>query len=610
VISVLFFNNATEGQQFLQFIRELPGALHLSVCAIVGLIILFGTLSKSYQLRAGGQVVAEMMGARLVPGNTADLSRRQLLNIVEEMAIASGIPVPPVYIQEQERSINAFAAGRGTDDAIICVTQGTLEALDRDALQGVIAHEFSHILNGDMRMNIIITSILNGILLLGLMGARMMRHLSIRRSSSRNSGGVVFIGLGLMAIGFGGSLFGSLIKATVNRQREYLADASAVQFTRNPAGIGSALKAIGGYSYGSRLLHPNGAEISHFLFASGHSVWLQSLFSTHPPLSERILRLDPDWDGSYPQVSTSFTKKVITEEILDGKQQQRFERAAPVTAIVVADAIARLEQSGEANLQHLDDARTLIASLPVVIKNAAHDPYHARALVYALLLSADKNERSAQQQIIAEQAEAGVDEKLKSLYIILRSLGRETYLPLLEMALPALRSCSQKQIAGFLRVVNRLVRHDNHVSLFEWCLTAVIRNNLTVVLDKASNRPGYLQLARVNIQVRVILSLLARSGSSDEAMQKKAYNAALDFLEIESQAMYADTDLRFETVDHALKQIDRLVPLDKQRFLNACIVLIKADHTFQIEEIEVVRAVASALHCPIPSLPLAVADAV
>ena len=610
-IAVMYYYHTGEDPGLWNFAAAFDPGFHASIITVVVLVVLLGSLYKTSQLSAGGHVVAELMDAQLVPANSDDPAQRRLLNVVEEMAIASGVPVPPVYIQQRERGINAFAAGLGNDDAIICVTRGTLEALDRNALQGVIAHEFSHILNGDMRMNIRITSILYGILLLGLLGARIMRYASYRRGSRNQGAGIAFVGVGLMAIGFGGSLFGTLIKATANRQREYLADASAVQFTRSTDGICSALKAIGGYSYGSRLLNPNADEISHFFFANGSSTWMQFLFATHPPLQQRILRLDPDWDGRYPKVSTSFTEKTITEELVDGKQETRRHKARLAAAVVLGEGLSQLAPQSAAADQAIHDARSLIAALPVALTSAARDPYHARALVYALLLSSDRRQRERQCRIIAEQAEPGVDSKLQSLYTILTAIGRDRYLPLVSMSLPALKSCSPQQINRFLNVMNRLIRDDNYISLFEWCLVTLITNNVSVnpprVMAGRAERRGLAQLA---IQTRVILSLLARSGEGDMDVRQRQFDSTLQALKLRPAAMYTTKDLRFETVNNALKQLDRLRPLEKQRLLEACLDLSGAGQAPQIEQLDVIRAIAAALHCAIPvSKPAAAGEA-
>jgi len=584
---------------FLTVAASLDASVHITIIAVIVLVVVIGALSKFNQLRAGGQVVATLMDGRLVPGNSEDPAQQRLLNVVEEMALASGVPVPQVYVMIRERGINAFAAGWGSDDAVICVTQGMLEALDRNALQGVIAHEFSHILNGDMRMNITVTGVLHGILLLGLAGMRLLRIISYRRRSSRESGAIVAIGVGLVVIGFCGTFFGSLIKAMINRQREYLADASAVQFTRSADGISTALKVIGGYNYGSRLLQPNSAEVSHFFFASAASSWLQGLFASHPPLAERIRRLDPHWDGSYPRVDTSFTQKTVTEELVDDRHvaEQRGGAAQAVAVIAGLDSVLAGQPGDDANV---NAAQQLLASLPSALLHAARDPYLARTLIFALLLSDDAGVRQQQTQLVATMAEAGIDRYLQSLYTIVASRGREIRLPLVSLAIPALRACSTQQVERFVAVVKRVIHADMHVSLYEWCLVTVVTNG---VGSDGQSRPSSLgrgHLQQMMIQTRLILSLLAQAVASEYERQEQAYRAALDHLQIPWQPPYAKVDLRFESIDHALRKLDQLLPLEKQRLLDAGRILIRQDHGVSVEEAEVFRAIAAALHCPLP----------
>ncbi|RRK02052.1 peptidase M48 [Opitutaceae bacterium TAV3] len=281
--------------------RLLTG-IALGTCVVVGLASLF----KWAQLRSGGRAVAEMVGGRRINSNTTDPKERQFLNVVEEMSLASGTPMPGVYVLDKEPAINAFAAGHTTDDAVVAVTRGTLDQLTRDELQGVVAHEFSHILNGDMRFNLRLTTVIFGILVIGLIGRTVLlslRHTRVRTSRDSKGGGagllaaIVVIGLLLMLLGYIGYFFGRLIQAAISRQREFLADASAVQFTRNPSGIVNALRRIGGYAGGSRLQSAGSAQIEHFFFAQGFSAKasLAGLWATHPPLRERIQAIDPDF---------------------------------------------------------------------------------------------------------------------------------------------------------------------------------------------------------------------------------------------------------------------------------------------------------------------------
>ena len=292
--------------------------LALGVAIATVIVVGGGSLYKIAQLRGGGAVVAEALGGALIPPGTRDADERRLLNVVEEMAIASGIPAPPVYLLKDEQGINAFAAGFAPGDAVIGVTRGCVQRLSRDELQGVIAHEFSHILSGDMGLNIRLMGVIHGILIIGIIGYFLLRSSlysgSSRRSNSRDNSGMAIVaaGLGLMVIGFLGTFFGNLIKASVSRQREFFADASAVQFTRNPGGIAGALKEIGGYEGGSILESPNAPEASHLFFSQGLRGGLQMLFATHPPLEERILRLDPNWQAGTRPARTRASRAAAT----------------------------------------------------------------------------------------------------------------------------------------------------------------------------------------------------------------------------------------------------------------------------------------------------------
>jgi Zn-dependent protease with chaperone function len=260
----------------------------LATLAVIGLASLY----KSASLRAGGSAVAQALGGTRVPPDTQDRRLRRLRNVVEEMAIAAGTPVPEVYVLEHEAGINAFAAGWSPADAAVAVTRGTLEKLSRDELQGVIAHEFSHVLNGDMRLNIRLMGLLFGILVIAVIGREVLEAGARGRSSSKKEGGaIVLIALAVMLIGYIGLFFGRLIKAGVSRSREYLADSSAVQFTRQTTGITGALKKIAGIDAGSRLQAAGKEEVAHMLFGDG--VGYFALFATHPPILDRIRRLDP-----------------------------------------------------------------------------------------------------------------------------------------------------------------------------------------------------------------------------------------------------------------------------------------------------------------------------
>jgi Zn-dependent protease with chaperone function len=395
-------------------VQQMDWRTFVTVGVGVGAVVLVGSLYKIMALSAGGKAVAESLGGQLISPNTGDPRQRKLLNVVEEMAIASGTPAPPVYLLADEEGINAFAAGFSPRDAVIGVTQGTIDHLSREQLQGVIAHEFSHIFNGDMRLNIRLMGVLNGILVIGIIGYYLLYSASFsghRRGSDKGGGGIVALAIGLMAIGFAGTFFGGLIKASVSRQREYLADATAVQFTRNPDGIAGALKRIGGLQHGSKVKNPGAPEISHAFFAQGISGFMQALSATHPPLAKRIRRIDPQWDGKF---DSSDTTDRLRDEEEAGKTEtmtrgQLANKAAAVAVgAAVADVMNSIDQIGNPKQETINYARALISELPAAIKEAAREPYGARAVMYSLVLDHGQEVRNKQLEQLQERADPEV----------------------------------------------------------------------------------------------------------------------------------------------------------------------------------------------------------
>ena len=366
------------------------------LCAAILLFIILGSVYKLLQLSAGGSVIAQHLGGVIIPRSSSDPLHKKILNIVEEMAIASGTPVPQVYILN-EQGINAFAAGWKTTNVVIGITQGALERLTRDELQGVIAHEFSHIFNGDMRLNIRLIAILHGILMIGMLGRMILRSMRYVRTSRNSKNGqavmVVFgIGAALAVVGYSGTFFGNWIKSLISRQREYLADASAVQFTRSSEGIANALKKIGGAIPGSALLAASVDEYSHAYFAKGDTGALSLFsFSTHPPLKQRILRIEPGWDGKY-----LFDERKPLRESHAEKQQAAGDKRKKAFATSIAagagisvtsmDAMNALDNIGDVTKEQVDAAHAWHRQLPDVVLAHAENPYGAQALILALLL--------------------------------------------------------------------------------------------------------------------------------------------------------------------------------------------------------------------------------
>ena len=590
----------------------------------LGLITL-GSLYRIAQLRSGGAAVAQMLGGRLVNPDTQDLDERVLLNVVEEMAVASGVPVPPVYLLEREKGINAFAAGFTPNDAVVGVTRGAIETLSRDELQGVIAHEFSHILNGDMRLNVRLIGVLHGILLLAIVGMQLIR--SAPHSSRRDGKGggamavLMLVGVGLAVIGSVGVFFGRLIKAAVSRQREFLADASAVQFTRNPPGLAGALKKIGGWSAGARVTNAKAEEASHMFFGNALRGSLAAWTSTHPPLLARIKRIEPSFDGTYPEVArlARSVGELQPLEAAEGLQRQaaaiRSRRETAAGAGIGATAFGFQPETAVASVgapatEHVDYAAALIAAVPEALREGVRDPLGALAAVLGLLLSADPKVRRAQTDDLARHAGQHVLRELERLQPLVDSLAAETRLPLVESVLPALQRLSPAQYQGFRESVRRLVEADAQISLFEYALQRVLLENLAPRFERRPpRRVRFRDLPPLLPACSQLLSLLAYAGEREEGSAQSAFAQGAAALDRDGRRpeLLARDDFAVAQVDEALERLAEAAPLLKRDVLDACARCIGADGKITVPEAELLRVIALSLDCPMPPLAAAFA---
>ncbi|UCB53889.1 MAG: M48 family metallopeptidase [Thiotrichales bacterium] len=585
----------------MQLMQHLDWGVFLTIGAAVTLVILLGSLYKIVALSGGGARVAEMLDAELVVSGDPDFKKQRLLNVVEEMAIASGTPVPPVYLLEEE-GINAFAAGYRPGDAIIGVTRGAIEKLSREQLQGVIAHEFSHILNGDMKLNIRLIGLLHGILLIGMIGYYILRS-SSHSSRSKNSGGAAVLGLGLVVVGYAGTFFGNLIKAAVSRQREYLADASAVQFTRNPDGIAGALKRIGGEAAGSIIENPSGVQISHALFSQGIKTWLGSLYATHPPLDKRIYSIQPGWDGEFDYSLPATTDQAAPESPTPSGTpgEQQFATMEAVAAAMTSGAI--IERIGQPTPSLLAYAHKLIDDLPPEFSTAVNDPYAARAVIYFLLLDKDRAVHVEQLEHLKSSADAGVYEETMKLVRAGFELKKEYRLPLVDMALATLHQLSVKQYRLFKQNLNTLIEIDSKVSLFEWSIRKIVFHHLDPVFDK---KPGTarqnLVLEQTNDACAVLLSVLVYSGKQQGISNEKVFDLASEELNGLTVSLLPKSEITLDKLNSALDRLVSLKPLEKPLLLKACAICITADRQVTSSEVEIYRAISAILDCPVPPL--------
>jgi Zn-dependent protease with chaperone function len=555
------------------------------------LVILSVSVFQMLRLREGGEAVARMVGAQRVASNTTDPLERRLLNVVEEMAIAAGTRVPAVFVMEAETGINAFAAGYDVSNSVIAVTRGTLRILNRDELQGVIGHEYSHIVNGDMRLNIRIIGVLSGIVFVGAVGEFLMRSGDRR---SKESGQLVALGLALMVIGYVGLFFARLIKASVSRQREFLADASSVQFTRNPQGIAGALDQIRASSAGTLVANRHAEDMSHMFFGQALKMRLSGLFATHPPLDERIRRVLP---GFGP---TEYRSRRVAAE-----QQAREETAKVVPASgqragdqahawgrSVAQSVALV---GALDATKVDYARRLLERVPPPLREALRTKEGAPAVVVALLLASPQALMEQQLAAVAAAATPALAQGARQLAADARGLGAEFQLPLVDLALPALKSL--ENTAGFLAGVEAVINADRRVTLHEFVVLTLLRSQLQPAPKPAQADRSVSQLRE---EIRVLLSLLAHAGTQGEA--EPAFRAGASQLGMPDAVMAKREELSFQTAAGALDKLRRLAPLAKAELVSALFATVTADGKVRVSEAELMRLVGATLNCPVPPL--------
>ncbi|EJE8524823.1 M48 family metallopeptidase [Vibrio parahaemolyticus] len=548
------------------------------------LVVSISSFIRLSELNAnGGRGVAESIGGKLISTDTSNAKHRQLLNVVEEMSIASGIPVPPVYVMTEEHGINAFAAGMSIDDAVIGVTQGALDAFSRDELQGVIAHEFSHILNGDMRLNTRLIGALFGITCIAHFGHLILdnsnstRHVS-RSSSDSNKGFAVIILIAIvcLVLGWLGTLFGNMIKAAISRQREFLADASAVQFTRNDQGIAGALKKIGSNVQGSTLNTKASDEMSHMMFGQSKLSGFSGLFATHPPLDERIRRIEPNWDGSYAQHShaqnTAFGNEQVSGFAVGG--------GSPAS------------QSASPSEQLSETGKQLISQLPPELVDIAREPYSARFIAFALIFDGSDIQREMIKSYVPLASQSTL------LPWLDYDLPLHLRFPLLELALPALKSLSEAQKISLCKVLRELSETDNQYSLAEWCVINLLEKQLLASFGFIKQHKTLKQLEE---SVFWLLRELAWVSHSQADKAQRAYHCALAHLGF-PEVKLEPANSNWHLSRAALELLLQLKPNDRRMFVKACRLAIESDGEITVAEGEIYRVIACFLEVPEPPL--------
>lgn len=609
----------------------LPNGFYFTNTVVVLGLIFGGTLLEMNRLKAGGVAVAQMVGAREVDTSTRDLLDRRLVNIVEEMAIASGVPMPRVFVMDAETSINAFAAGHSIDDAIVAVTRGTLTRLNRDELQGVIAHEFSHILNGDMKLNLRLIGVLYGLLIVALAG-RFLLELGgrSRGGGDRSSGSAIAVlvaaGLALWVLGYIGVFFGRLIKAGVSRQREFLADASAVQFTRNPDGIGGALRKIAGLGeqsgLGSRIDHPQAESLSHLFLGAARPSFVRGIFATHPPLDERLQRIYGRAVGAMPApenavalalgglapaqepTRSSPIQYVPSASLAAAAQSAEAlpDRASPVAGLMAGGAAAAASVATEIGTVRpprnrdfaLDEAqRALVESL----RRAASDGMGAQVLALAMLVDNDQELRGQQRALIAEVFGTEAAALADGYHEQIQRLPPGARQPLVDVAMPALRKLPAETRSQLLRTAHLLIAADGRVTVPEFLLFTILKRRLGPDAGRAVP-VRFAELAPLSRDVGLVLSLVAAVRAPERAVH--AFNAGAVTLRGVELNLVAAAEIRLDDVSAALDRLNQLAPLIKPQLIKAATAVAFVDGETNWRSATSLRMICAALDAPLP----------
>jgi Zn-dependent protease with chaperone function len=613
-------------------LRPLPLlGVSAAVLAVIGLCTAYRVAS----LAGGGSAVAQGMHAVEVPADTTNPQWQRLRNVIEEVAIASGVPVPDIYVMQDETAINAFAAGYTPADAVVCVTQGCLDQLDRDELQGVIAHEFSHVLNGDMRLNIRLIGLLFGIMAIGVIGRFMIYGGSGR--SRRDGGNVALAGLALLIVGGIGLFFGKMIQAAVARSRESLADASAVQFTRQTSGIAGALKKIAAFEQGSQLQSPRRDEVRHMLFGDAE---MSSMFATHPPIIQRIQALEP---GFKPEELDAYVKQWLARGgdpnsidlhaepspwqqglheaavadgdlnvggALPGFPSMQAGGAKPIGGVIptagaelAITAAAVAAQVGTPGSDDYHAATQLHAQIPPALAAAARDPRGALAVVLALAASDHPELMAKQLQTVTQAFDAALAGAVSSLAAQIADLHPMLRLPLAQLAFPTLKRRPRPDVMAFVKALDGLVHADGQVDLDEYCLSKLVQAQVVAALDPAANfKAGARKLVDLQDDLRDLAALVAHFGNDDDDDAQRAFQTALAEALPNAQLMYAVPDDWQAALDRSLAALQQLAPEGKQLTVQALTRAIAADGKVSVAESELLRVVCAVLGCPLPPL--------
>ncbi len=575
--------------------------LFFGTLAAVVVLVTACSLFKVAQLRSGGGYVARSMGGREVEQTTQDADERMLMNIVEEMSIASGVPMPEVYVLPEE-GINAFAAGFTPADAVVAVTHGCIRTLNRDELQGVVAHEFSHILNGDMRMNIRLMGVLFGIMAIAVLGQLVFRGTAEAnfwgggRRRSKEGGGalivIMVIGIAVMAIGYIGVFFGRLIQSAISRQREYLADAAAVQFTRNPEGIGGALKKIGGAPLHGAVTNAHSQEAAHFFFASALKSKAVSMFATHPPLEQRIAAIEPNWDGNF----------VSGERRKSTRQSAAKKPKATPPPLQAHDFINSI---GQVSAAAILSAQEIHAQVGNDLDRLHQSREAACGVLIGLQISASAaNDDAAQLLTVKKRVDGAVYRETEAWLPRLRALNLNQRFALFDAALPMAVRRDLETFSPLSDLIHDLAHSDGTIELEEFALLRGVAGYLEGRRQPARKiKP--LTPAKMEMPLCVMLSAITYTAAVEPADREAAFQQGArkcNRYMLKQSILLPEEDITFEALEAALDLFINLPLPQKKVIFEGALAVVLADGKVDQGELSLVRVIATSLGLPMPPL--------
>lgn len=566
-------------------------------------VILLGSFTKLSSLSGGGAVVARDLGGRPIDPTTQDADERMVLNVVEEMAIASGIPAPQVWVMDQEGGINAFAAGTEPGNAVVGVTRGCITQLTRSELQGVIAHEFAHILNGDMKLNIRLMGWIFGIIMIGLLGRTLIRVMYYsgggRDRDGKNVGlALMFVGIGIVVVGSIGELFARLIQAAISRQREFLADASAVQFTRDPSGLAGALKKIGGAQAGSSLKTAMAGEASHMFF-SGSGIFNWGL-ATHPPLKRRIKKLQSDWDGSYIEEKSRIVREDRSERKAAAAAEKE-ERERDFFSAV--QAAAMMDQLGQSEDQDMGKGVQVHSRLEASWLEAAHDKSGARALIYGLLMAQEEGQQQEEKRYLEKVLGLEMAEFSSRWMQELAGLHSAYKIALVDVALPTLRGLTPEEYEQFVEVTKWMIASDARVDLFEFMLQRMVARHLAGSFrPRREPKVEYTELAQLHDHAMILLSTISGLSGDQDRINAAFAEVLRVYMEMTDRIAEQQPPNKcgLGRIGEALDEFEKATAEVKKQLIYACGKAVMQDGQVTSREAELLRSIADAIGIPVP----------